>query len=103
MTFRSKALLETARGQLCTMRGPTCNYDPATTVWAHSRRLSHGKGIGKKANDCFGAHLCSACHDLYDGRTKANEYSRAYVDALFERARDATLLRLFEQGSLKVL
>ena len=42
-----------------------CNGDSSTVVLCHIS----GGGFGRKQNDLFGAHGCSACHDEVDGRT----------------------------------
>ena len=90
-------LTETARGQDCTLRVPgVCSFDTATTVWAHSNWDEHGKGKGLKAHDPFGCWACSACHDWLD-RTRDPRRR-----ALFDKARDLTLYRLFEQRKLQV-
>jgi len=101
--IRSKKMKEAARGQTCTMQiHGVCNHNTETTVFAHSNRMAHGKGFGEKAHDIFGADMCSACHDLYDGRTQKTEWT---VDALwfrFEEAMAKTQLRRIKQGILVV-
>ncbi|MBC3906225.1 nuclease domain-containing protein [Undibacterium umbellatum] len=57
-----------ARAQECTLRFPTCNYNPDTTVLCHSNLLEDGKGMGLKAPDTAAAFGCSTCHDVLDGR-----------------------------------
>ena len=58
-----------ARGQSCTARIPgVCNQDPDTVVLAHCNLFGMG-GMGMKAPDLCGAHVCSACHDQLDGRS----------------------------------
>jgi len=62
---------KSARDEECTLRLPgVCNYDKATTVWAHSNRSSDGKGMGKKADDSRGAYACYSCHCTYDRQQK---------------------------------
>jgi len=56
-----------AKDEQCTLRFPCCNFDPATTVWAHSNRAEDGKGMGIKARDQEGCYACSACHSWLDG------------------------------------
>lgn len=36
---------------------------------AHSNRQIHGKGMGIKSEDKYGAIVCHDCHDMIDGRT----------------------------------
>lgn len=65
-------LREEARGRECLVRIPqVCNGNPETTILAHlnNKRL-FGVGTGQKAPDIFGAHCCSSCHDVVDGRVK---------------------------------
>lgn len=59
-----------AKGQPCQVRLPGCNGGGRTTVLAHYR-MSPYCGTGIKPDDLvFGAHCCSHCHDLIDGRVK---------------------------------
>ncbi len=101
MTYRNSKILAAARGEQCTMNGPCCNRDPATTVAAHSNLLSDGKGMRFKAHDCFVAFLCSGCHDWYDGRTKAGQLAPHSRQDMFHSAMKRTWLRLLELGVLK--
>jgi len=56
-----------ARGESCTLNlSGVCNYDPDTVVWAHSNQGVHGKGLGLKAKDEYGAYACYPCHMTYD-------------------------------------
>ena len=50
---------------------PICNFDPATTVLAHIR-ASNVAGWGQKPPDLCGVWACSNCHDVLDGRVRAN-------------------------------
>jgi Protein of unknown function (DUF1364) len=64
---------ESARGEDCTLRFPdVCNFNPETTVFCHSNRISDGKGMGMKAR--IGAYGCSDCHDVLDGRAPRPEW-----------------------------
>ena len=101
--FRSRKILDAARGEECTMRIPdVCNHDPKTTVAAHSGWRIHGAGIGQKADDIFVAFMCSACHDVYDGRDQREDMGRRYLERYFQYAHNLTLSRLLEMGVLKV-
>ena len=64
--YRNKRILAHARGQDCALCAPGCNYDPATTVFAHLNMWVAGKGAGRKADDLFGIFMCSSCHAYYD-------------------------------------
>jgi hypothetical protein len=65
MNWRSKKLTQSAKHESCV----ACGADDGTIVYAHSNEQKHGKGMGIKAHDLFGAYLCQNCHDGYDGRT----------------------------------
>jgi len=77
-----------------------CNYDPETSVWAHSNEYKHGKGKGLKAHDCFGAIACYACHTEYDNGTTM---TREQKQIAFENAKDATILWLWQNEIIGVL
>jgi len=60
---RDRKLLNTAKGQDCTLRLDTGLGCPSeTVVWAHSDESQHGKGSRIKSHDCFGAWACANCH-----------------------------------------
>lgn len=76
MTFRSKKLLDLARGKPCVM----CNCEDGTIVSAHSNLLEHGKGMGTKAHDGMIAWLCMRCHSKLDqGSQMTKEERRMYI------------------------
>jgi hypothetical protein len=60
--YRNRKLTESARHEACV----SCGANDGTVVWAHSNSQKHGKGIGIKAHDLFGAYLCYRCHADYD-------------------------------------
>ena len=62
MNYRNKKLTQSAKHERCV----SCGADDGTIVWAHSNMQRHGKGMGIKAHDLFGAYLCSQCHFKYD-------------------------------------
>lgn len=96
-------ITESARGEECTIRIPgVCNYDPATTVWAHSNRGSDGKGMGLKSKDENGAYACWACHATYDRQKKrpAN-ISLEQVEEMFSIAMRVSRLILARKGLVK--
>lgn len=64
--IRSRKYLDGAKGQPCQFRGPTCNSDPETTVFAHLNGAAFGKGMGQKAHDIAGLDACFACHAYID-------------------------------------
>ena len=86
-----------ARGRECQVRIPgVCNRDPATTVLAHIR-MAGITGIGMKASDFLGAHCCSACHDVIDGRTQT-PHSRDYLRLAHLEGMVRTLAILLDEG-----
>lgn len=60
------AITDSAKGEMCQVRIPThCNYDPATTVFAHL----NGAGMAIKSvykGFEFGSYACSNCHGVLD-------------------------------------
>jgi hypothetical protein len=83
---------------------PEClrpNHDK-TCVLAHSNWQEHGKGVGVKTHDIFGAVVCQGCHDIVDNRnTKKNVFEVGYRRNLWERAHRATLVWWIQEGYLK--
>jgi len=98
--FRSRRLLDAARGQSCQIRIPgICNGNSETVVAAHSNQLMHGKGLGIKAHDCFAAWACSSCHaEIDQGSKLSRQEKHEYWQAGFER----TILAMFLLGIIVV-
>jgi Putative nuclease YbcO/Protein of unknown function (DUF968) len=95
VTFRSRKLLDLARGQPCVM----CGRDDGTVVAAHSNLMEHGKGKSIKAHDAATAHLCFVCHTEIDqGKEMSREERRDFMLTAIVR----TILRLFDQGRLEI-
>jgi hypothetical protein len=66
---RSRAVLDFARGQECTIRIPGAGpHDRETVVACHLP--GHGKGTGSKVSDIHIAFGCFECHAICDGRLK---------------------------------
>ena len=80
-------LLAMARGRPCLFRiAGVCNRDPATTVAAHSNWSEHGKGMSRKADDCFSAWCCFACHLWLDSGPADGEIKKlAWLHAHLEQ------------------
>ena len=95
MTFRSKKLLDLARGQSCVM----CNCSDGTIVSAHSNLLEHGKGMGTKAHDGMIAWLCMRCHSGLDqGSQMSKEQKRVYIlEAICK-----TYMRMWDMNLIQV-
>jgi len=95
--IRSEAIRQSARGEMCLLNGPTCNYNRETTVFCHINEGFAGKGIGIKAQDYAGFYGCSACHTAYDtGQLGEDKYFYLL------RAMVWTLGRLVEKGIITV-
>ncbi len=90
-----------ARGQECQVRYPgICNGNPETTVWAHANGYAAGKGKGLKGADILGAYCCSACHDAYDGRTRA-KYHPVELERMFWEGHARSVVMLLKAGLIK--
>lgn len=95
MSYRSKKLLASAKGQACVICGSV-----GTTVAAHANSVALGKGTGIKAPDFYTAHLCAVCHDRYDGRQ--GRLTRQEKEELWLTAFLRTVQRWFDQGIVRV-
>ncbi len=99
--YRSPALLRLARDQSCV----NCGLEDGSIVSAHSNWSEHGKGMSIKAHDIFSAHLCFRCHSWLDqgtGRDPTGEWSSDQKRYMFQRAFERTLLRLCQQGRVRI-
>ena len=86
-------LREFAHDQECTANiEGRCNYDSATTILAHYRPGFFG--LAMKPNDILGAHLCSVCHDILDGRDTNHRLTPEDRDQIFQSAIIKTLKRI---------
>jgi hypothetical protein len=85
---RNPHLLSMARGRPCLLRTRVCSYDNSTTVAAHSNLLAHGKGRGRKADDCYSVWACARCHAWLDSSYDAEfeEKESAFMRALVAQA-----------------
>lgn len=100
MTFRSRPLLDLARGQHCTVMSPLCNRDPETTVTAHNP--FGNRGVGIKCPDYDSCWACSACHDVLDGRRFVAGSDHLYRTELFALAKRRTQELMWEKGMIQV-
>lgn len=70
------ALLKMAQGKPCLLR-VKCDGSPSeTTVAAHSNSQKHGKGMGRKADDCYTVWACARCHTWLDSSYSATGEER---------------------------
>lgn len=97
--FRSPALLKLAKDAPCMIQIPGICTN-RNVVWCHSNWQEHGKGVGLKAHDCFGAMGCEACHSAVDQRTQRLEKDdrRYYWQRGFER----TILYLWQNRLIRL-
>jgi len=70
--YRNKKILQSAKGQQCTLRLDGCRREPSTVVWAHSPYMEDGKGKSQKSDDHTGCYACQNCHDILDGRLQSH-------------------------------
>lgn len=66
-------ITKSAREQPCQIQLPGCPDNRETVVFCHSNELIHGKGVGLKSLEIFGAYGCQYCHDIVDRRRKPPE------------------------------
>ena len=98
--YRSKRLLNAARGQDCTLQfDGICNGNPETTVAAHANGSRYGKGMGIKAHDCFIAWAYSSCHAELDQGKKFSKEEKAYF---WQVGFEKTLLKMFLDEIIEV-
>lgn len=94
---RNPRLLSMARGRPCLFRvDGVCNFNPETTVAAHSNWACHGKSGARKADDHYSAWSCSACHSWLDqgradGELKKTAFMLAHLSQVDEWRRIAML------------
>jgi len=98
---RSRKLLDSSRGQICTLNFHGCDYGTETTVACHAGFDFCGKGAGVKASDLYSVDGCHNCHAILDGR-KNSEYTQEHKDWFFWRALVKTMNRRVEEGLIKV-
>jgi len=70
------------------MNGPSCNYNPETTVLCHSNKQLHGKGWGIKASDEYSFYGCSGCNMWFDSVSAPEEEKEHYYQIAHERTQE---------------
>jgi len=98
--FRSRKLLDSSRGQNCTLNFDGCQNDVATVVAAHSNQIRHGKAGKRKSDDVWSCDACGWCHDIYDCR-RESKLSRTEKEWAWDAAHIRTTNRRLADGSLK--
>jgi len=72
----------------CNARIPgVCRNIADTVVAAHSNYGEHGKGMARKADDCYVIYACHACHSWMDQGKASAEAKRSEWDLGFARQR----------------
>lgn len=97
--YRNKKLRKSARGQDCTMFGPTCTGGGEArndVCLRHSNRIEDGKGTGIKANDDRAFYGCQNCENWYSGLTPMDHHLT--TDEALDAAIARTYLRATELG-----
>jgi hypothetical protein len=82
--IRSREVLDSARGQPCTLEFEVCNRDPDTTVSCHIP--DEIRGGARKADDTSTVHGCAACHAYLDERRWVGVLTREQVLEIVLRA-----------------
>lgn len=91
---RSKKIMNSARGEDCTLRlVGICNFNPETTVAAH---VGVRRGMGIKCGDNMIVYACSNCHAAIDSSGR-EEYA---CDKL--RALEETQEKLIDKGLIEI-
>ena len=99
--IRSRKLLDSSRGCVCTVGFHGCDRGTETTIAAHAGWDFAGKGAGIKATDWMSVDCCASCHDILDGR-KPSEYTQDDKDWFFWRALVKTTNRRIQDGLITI-
>jgi hypothetical protein len=101
--FRSKKMLEAAKGQSCV----NCGVNDDTIVACHYQGMradAFGRGKGRKAHDLLVADLCSGCHSSFDNYSASMVadplFKKIDLSELFMYCVLMTLIRRVRQGVL---
>lgn len=101
MRIESKAMRQSARGEVCTLQiMGVCRGDSSTTVLCHLPDESHG--LARKSDDVSSCYGCAACHDVIDGRRKWPEAEKAQADWYLRRAQVRTIRRMVDKGIINI-
>ena len=87
---------KSARGQMCLVRLPGCNFNPETTVFAHL----NGAGMALKHLSIHGAYACSNCHAILDGAK--TDLSREYILIAHYEGMVRTQQKMVKEGILNL-
>lgn len=91
---RSRKIMNSARGEDCTLRlVGICNFNPETTVAAH---VGVRRGMGIKCGDNMIVYACSNCHAAIDSAGR-EQYAADKIRAIEE-----TQEKLIEKGLMVI-
>lgn len=98
--LRSRKVMESARGQPCTLEFEVCNNDPETTVSCHIH--DDHFGMAMKADDTSTVHGCSECHRYMDQGGWIGRISQTVLLRHILRAMQRTLRNRIDRGIIIV-
>ena len=96
MRRQAANLRDLARDRPCMVRLPGCHSGDGTTVLAHIR-IAGLCGMGLKPPDVVATYACSHCHDLIDGRVRAN-FDKDFLTQAALEGMARTLAQLWSEG-----
>lgn len=91
----SRAIRQSARDKVCTLRLHGCLPGSETVVLAHIR--GPWSGIAQKPHDFLALYACDNCHSQLDGRAGERPDGWDVV-----RAHAETLIAMFDAGLIRV-
>lgn len=91
--IRSKAILDSARDESCTI----CDARDGTVVACHINAAWAGKGLGQKSDDLAIFYGCFKCHQKYDSPRLV-----VHEDWEIMRAMYRTIRKLYEKGLITI-
>jgi len=95
--IRSRKLLDSARGQPCTLEfAGICSHDSETTVSAHIHDETFG--MARKADDFATVHACDRCHMFMDQGGWIGKISQTVLLRHIQRAIFRTMRNRIERG-----
>lgn len=98
--LRSRKVMDSARGQPCTLEFEVCSHDPATTVSCHVH--DEHFGMAMKADDTSTVHGCFACHTYMDQGGWIGRISQTLLLRHILRAMQRTLRNRIDRGIIIV-
>ena len=101
MGYRSMVMRRFAESRPCTIGlHPHCTGGGETSVMCHLPSV--GKGMGFKSPDWWAVIGCWTCHDLLDGRKRAEDVTKEDLQKAQLRALYHTLSMLIDEGLVQL-